>query len=401
MQKSIKNSVYLHKFIDKTFHTNMQHNIPKFTSKTKFILTSFIKDIQQANRDNKNTILDRKMGDRKYPKLYSHIPKVIREEIENKRGIYLQYEFSITNIKIRTFKLQIYYPQSTIPTNNEEIISKILLWLHVITKYSTVDCNDVIEIFIYMTDHIKMLPSSLSASKRDKIKEMHMNTAFTVHCQELVIYRKEDFFKTFIHETFHNLGMDFSRMTTQISNEILYSEFRNISRIDYKLYETYCETWAEIWNIIIQMYFTSPATSVASLLKDIELKYQHDYIFTIFQQCKILSYYRIPRYKELGNDRRKRGFDTTETTPIFSYLVWKSIYFCHINEFIMWCEINNERNILEFTKTEKNVINYTQFLIDFNKDRKYLSNVEYMEAWYSDVGFDRSGYEMNTLKMVL
>ena len=161
MQKSIKNSVYLHKFIDKTFHTNMQHNIPKFTSKTKFILTSFIKDIQQANRDNKNTILDRKMGDRKYPKLYSHIPKVIREEIENKRGIYLQYEFSITNIKIRTFKLQIYYPQSTIPTNNEEIISKILLWLHVITKYSTVDCNDVIEIFIYMTDHIKMLPSSL------------------------------------------------------------------------------------------------------------------------------------------------------------------------------------------------------------------------------------------------
>ena len=56
-----------------------------------------------------------------------------------------------------------------------------------------------------------MLPST----NIEILNSSHVNTAFTRTCpkkSEIVVFRKEEWFKVFIHESFHNFGLDFSDM---------------------------------------------------------------------------------------------------------------------------------------------------------------------------------------------
>jgi hypothetical protein len=65
----------------------------------------------------------------------------------------------------------------------------------------------------------------------------------------IYIFRKEEWFKVFIHETFHSLGLDFARMPEESANQALFSIFP--VRCDYRFYEAYTETWATILHSLI------------------------------------------------------------------------------------------------------------------------------------------------------
>ena len=74
---------------------------------------------------------------------------------------------------------------------------------------------------MYLTPHKKKLPKQYNLIDRE-----HANTAFTTSCQtetEICIFREEEWFKTFIHETFHNMGMDFTANGSQYTNELIYT----------------------------------------------------------------------------------------------------------------------------------------------------------------------------------
>ena len=63
-------------------------------------------------------------------------------------------------------------------------------------------------IYIFLTDLKKKLPEHTG----QEIGKINVNTGFTMTCRpksNIVIYRKEEWFKVLIHETFHNFGLDF------------------------------------------------------------------------------------------------------------------------------------------------------------------------------------------------
>ena len=74
-------------------------------------------------------------------------------------------------------------------------------------------------VFIYSTELTKNLPNS----NIDILDQIHVNTAFTYSCieqsNEIVIFRKEEWLKVLIHESFHNFGLDFSDMNTSECNK--------------------------------------------------------------------------------------------------------------------------------------------------------------------------------------
>ena len=75
-----------------------------------------------------------------------------------------------------------------------------------------------------MTPIKKVLPSSPFVI----LSPTHANTAVTTTCTadgEICLFRKEEIFKVFIHETFHSLGLDFSSM----SNTALNSKMKGIA----------------------------------------------------------------------------------------------------------------------------------------------------------------------------
>ena len=105
--------------------------------------------------------------------------------------------------------------------------------------------------FIYLSEKNKILPSK----ETDIIDVINVNTAYTYCCgspktkNEIVIYRKEEWLKTLMHETMHAFGLDFCSLDSDTIAETIKNIFPIKS--DINLNESYCEFWAETFNLLI------------------------------------------------------------------------------------------------------------------------------------------------------
>jgi hypothetical protein len=107
-------------------------------------------------------------------------------------------------------------------------------------------------IYIYLTQEKKRLPNDPNAV----LGRENANTAFTTSCTsdtEIHLYREEEWFKVFIHETIHSYGLDFSTMNNSSAN----AQIRKIFGVssDVRLYESYTEYWAEIVHMCFLAHF--------------------------------------------------------------------------------------------------------------------------------------------------
>lgn len=160
-------------------------------------------------------------------------------------------------------------------------------------------------------------------------------------------YRQEESFKVLVHELMHALGLDFSSMDCDVANNIIINNFKGIERdCDYRIYESYCETWAQIINILIIV----SRENVKDYMKKINEYLFYEKLWSIFQCAKVLHHYDISYINILeGNDHY------TETkTQVFSYYILRAIAMTNLNEFVCWCCKNNS-NIIVFKKNQENI----------------------------------------------
>ena len=180
----------------------------------------------------------------------------------------------------RTIQLYLILPKSTKSSNHSRLFSsskhadsffdtcarRIMVWLDVVLRFSGKDCATTLDCYLFLTDDVKLLPkkSNISASDLmfnggEKITQNNANTAFTYACTpsaKIVLFRMEEWFKVFIHESFHCFGLDFSQMDITESNKQMSKLFPKCQpTMDFRIYETYCETWAETINAAFIAYF--------------------------------------------------------------------------------------------------------------------------------------------------
>jgi hypothetical protein len=100
------------------------------------------------------------------------------------------------------------------------------MWFYVLNKYSTKNCSETLNLYFYFTSLYKKIPeSNLTNTILD---EYNVNTAFTRTCpsnSEIVIFRKEEWFKVLIHESFHNFALDFSDIDSEQGNNYILNIF--------------------------------------------------------------------------------------------------------------------------------------------------------------------------------
>jgi hypothetical protein len=187
-------------------------------------------------------------------------------------------------------------------------------------------------IVFYMTPLKKYMP----VHAEDIVDEENINTAFTYSCStknQIVIYRKEDWFKTFLHETFHAFGFDFSHVNEpQLStaNRQILNLFRGCDpHLDVRLYETYCETWAQMMNLLI-LFRGSLFAFMRAFIRD--RKFVHD------QLTDYLRVYGLT-YRQLMEPSTTPKY--TEKTNVFAYFVLRIGLLYRIDEFILWSNRNN------------------------------------------------------------
>ena len=388
-----------------------------------------------------------------------YIPSSIVTYIKEKFTYVLTYSFRID--ESRTAKVNfIIFEESVYEINNikkksasyfKNAVLKIYLWLKVASKYAAKKCAPVLECFIYLTPFKRshpifskqadMTPTTKETAYEDYeeyedlyhhmstprissvLKPIHINGGVSDLCQpsgRVIVYRKEEWFKVFIHETMHNYGLDFSEMDINGANALLHKMFTIQKNV--KLYESYCEIWARIMNIVFETYFDinsrakfssrttrknfidnlklnenkggeygASSSSSTSELNEVSIKnaqnrrkfirhfynyLQYESLFSLFQNIKILNYMGLD-YNIITNCTDSNYIVAKklykEETNAFAYYVIVSILLSNFNNFILWC-IDNNTNIIQFNKNKNNITSFVQFIYK-NYKRSELMNI--------------------------
>ena len=186
--------------------------------------------------------------------------------------------------------------------------------------------------------------------------------------------------KVFIHETFHNFGLDFSDANNNVCKKILSNIFDVESK--FNLYEAYTEFWAEIVNSL----FCSFNTLENKNDKEKFLSYAVQFIelersYSFFQMVKILNFMGLS-YRDLYSNTNKssilRKTMYKEDTNVLAYFIVKTILMCDYEAFLEWCLTNNY-SLIKFYDTEKNQEKFCDFIINHYKTKKMIKMVNNME----------------------
>jgi len=259
-------------------------------------------------------------------------------------------------------------------------VDNMLVWIYLLDLYSLENCsgNKYINIFIYLTSLEKLLPNN----NKIILDEEYVNTAFTYSCptnkSEIVIFRKEEWFKVFIHETFHNFGLDFSKMNINDCKRILSNIFPINS--EFRIYEAYSEFWARIINVIFCSYNiskTNKSNNFHSFITLFNAFMNYEIAFSLFQLNKILLfmnlfYEYLYENESYANSLRKKFYK--ENTNVFAYYIVTSILMYNYQEFILWCHVNNN-NVFDFKKTISHQKEFCKFIQKSYKKRIFLKDI--------------------------
>ena len=238
-----------------------------------------------------------------------YVSSHIRDYIYTKMTHYMSQQFIIYKKHI---SVQIYSFKSIPKT----YIKQIVAILYLLIPYSQASCSQELSIQIYLTPFKKKFPEQETI-----LGPEHINSGISWSCKknsEVVVFREEEWFKVYIHELFHNLGLDFS----QHSINYFKKELQKIHQIesDFLLYEAYCECWATIIQLV---YFN----------RSLSREMNH----ALCQAKRIIQFREI--YKE--------------NTNVFSYYFIKAVFLSDIDYFVKWCKKHNH-NLFRYKFTQQN-----------------------------------------------
>jgi hypothetical protein len=285
----------------------------------------------------------------------------------------------------------------------ETAFRQIYMWLHIAFLYAPVTCSQDLTIYLYLTKLKKLLPK-----KGEPITENNVNTAFTFSCKpknEINIFREEEWFKVLIHETMHAVGLDFSEFDHTTTNKKILELFPVKS--DVRLFETYCETWAELLNILFLTFFYTKKKdkreNIPEMYKNMMILLEIEKSFSMFQLVKVLDFYGLT-YDELCDKtsvetHQKRLVSYKEDTHVLSYYILKSICLFHLDAFLEWCIKHNGGFSLNFGKSKKvlvkNLDDYCSFIREHYKKQVFLENI------YSIPRGNKKAFEYQTMRMTV
>jgi hypothetical protein len=386
------------KFLLKT-NKNKKSKLPNINS----IIKSFHKEIIISEKHVKLIIPTIKKQIKtignigKISTLIHFSPKRIKEQIINQHNKLLSYEIILLNKKI-IINCLLGEKDLNYIYKYENMISIMLIWLKFVFSYTKNNTLSKLTINIALTDYLKELPTN----NLKILDDMNCNTGSTYACKkdtEIFIYRKEEWFKVFIHETFHSLCLDFSMMNVKDFNKKINTLFPIDSK--FNLYEAYSEFWAEIFNILFCSYFTIEQKNDYKEFKMFfDFFLYNEKLHSLFQCSKILDFYNLKYenlYKkdEISNLARKQY---KENTNVFAYYFIKSILLFNAEKFMKWCD-KNQINILIFSKNTRHLNKFFKFIKHHYKENDFIKNINNLQIKHNEI--INNDFLSNNLRMTV
>ena len=265
--------------------------------KYKLLLFSLFKDLLEAEKYVQHcpinklvyTSTEHKVKDRvELSKNTRFFPKAIRKYIEDTPCSLLKYTCEIEG---RENTIYFYnYNKASHVADKIGTVKLMFMWLYICIKYAQRKCAKELNVYIFLTPFKKFLP----AKKTTILSAEHVNTAFTYCCLpegEITIFRAEEWFKVFLHESFHAYNLDFGLTEVPATLQEQMHSFFHINS-DFNINEAYTETWARIINCMLYSFasLTERKKKFETFLMYTDFCLQLERLFSLYQMNKILNF---------------------------------------------------------------------------------------------------------------
>ena len=328
----------------------------------------------------------------------NYVVPSIKTYIEKNIKGYLIFETTIIGRKIEIYFALLSENDLIHIDRFEKYLNYMLIWLKMVSTYSSYRCARTLKIFCFLTPFNKLIPRN----QYNILSPEHCNSAVATSCEEngeICIYRKEEFFKVFVHETWHAFGLDFSNLSTHTINETM----RNIFPInsEFNLYEAYSETWASIINSAFCSYsFLDADKNVDDFYLYCDFCIKFEQIFSLFQTIKVLTFMGL-HYEHLYEKNKTacniRKYLYKENTNIFAYYIARSVLMFNLSSFLNWCNKNNT-NVFNFNKNSFNLKKFGNFIEKNYKNKEFLEKLDIIRRFYRT---KKQGILLKTMRMTL
>jgi hypothetical protein len=249
------------------------------------------------------------------------LPQTAREWILAHKNSATTHEYR-ADVEGRKVKLYIVTFSGGGSSKHDALVDNIVTWLHVAARLASQSCGSgQLTGYVYLTQLPKTMPVSDSAP----IGHNSVNTGFTESCNRhpstIVVYRREEALKVFIHETFHALGLDFSTAApSQAAQQTLHASFA-INNQHVALFEVHAEFWARIINLVLISAHTGQPINVVMAIES---------QFATLQAVKVLERNGLSLATVTGSG----DTEYRETTNAFAYYFMVAVLMLHANEYI-------------------------------------------------------------------
>ena len=182
----------------------------------------------------------------------TYFPEEIQHHILNEQSTVITYQFTVLDRRAIVLHFVVFNTPSPDLKKMLARAKRVCALMHLVSMHaSRSTCSATLNIFIYMTKFKKLFP----VARGQALEAEHANTGLTYHCarnNDLVVYRKQEWFKVLIHELFHAFGLSFieSDMPPGVdaAMQVMLKKTYAIAT-PVRVYETYCEIWARVLNV--------------------------------------------------------------------------------------------------------------------------------------------------------
>ena len=236
-------------------------------------------------------------------------------------------------------------------------VYKAFAWFQFIAPYTKdCDCSKELDVYLYFTPFKKNLPDAPSST----VGPQHSNTGFTTSCTanlskngsndhtEIIIYRYEEFFKVLLHETMHNLDLDFGYMTDDVTVDNLFPGIQH----DIILSETYAETWARLLNVAFYCYYNilGGHGEYKKYQQAVQRCLATERAFSLYQANCVLAHMGLTLHQILSTDTQVKSLvlkKYSEDTNVFAYYILAGLTMLEADLFLQWCKDTNKHNLIQ------------------------------------------------------
>ena len=314
-------------------------------------------------------------------------PEQIQHHILNAPSIAVTYRFDAGGRRVVLYFIVFDKPKSGLNMNKMlERARRVCTLVHLVSLHaSRSSCSSELCIYIYLTDFEKRFPTR----KGETLDAEHVNTGMSYHCakdNDVVVYRKEEWFKVLIHELFHALGLSF--IESDVPDHVhasMQSALQRMYAISHpvRVYETYCEIWARILNAVFDCFDCEECVHGVHDAQDLQLQVFMECVLQRLHadatfahaQCGKLLHYMDLTHDNIANptpaNRALVAEKYRENTNVFAYYVLTCILLHSADDYMAWCYKNNP---FQQSKPRPNVLQFRTLPSNFNGFMELLNH---------------------------